>query len=162
VNPRYVDDFIAAFFSLLILMGLFILCYCIVFHVIQEEDNMVQLFLCFYPIHTECICITCAESSATRGWALPSLQLLVNTLVDSPSLTPKESKIKVESPIWKLIFNCNNFQNIFLLFKNVGHDFFRLLIHVTFLEASWVIYSKFYRYESSHIWLFGHLRIKAH
>jgi len=46
------------------------------------------------------------------------------------------AQTKIESPLWKLLVDYWNCQNIFLSLKNVGLDFFFLLIHlVTFLEA---------------------------
>jgi hypothetical protein len=46
---------------------------------------------------------------------------------------PEVPKLKIGSPLWKLIFDYSTFQNIFLLFKSIGYDVFFLLIHfVTF------------------------------
>jgi len=41
----------------------------------------------------------------------------------------------IAGPLWKLVDDFSNFQNIFLLLKDVGYDFFFLLVHfVTFLN----------------------------
>jgi len=59
--------------------------------------------------------------------------------------------------------NHNNFQNIFLSFKNVGFDFFFLLVHlIAFLEASWMIYLNSCRYGSCHFGCLGTLRVKVY
>jgi len=48
-------------------------------------------------------------------------------------------KLYIKIPLWKLIVDCSNSQNIFLL-KNVENEFFFLLVYlVTFFEASWMI-----------------------
>jgi len=59
------------------------------------------------------------------------------------------------------VIDYRNFQNIFLLSKNVGFNFFFLLVRlVTFLEASYVIYFNSYGYGSIRFWPFGHSRVK--
>lgn len=46
------------------------------------------------------------------------------------------SKLKIESALWKLIVNNINLQNIFVLVKNIIHDFFVLLVYFdTFIEV---------------------------
>jgi len=41
---------------------------------------------------------------------------------------------KISFPLWKLINDCSYFQKIYLLLKNVGYDFFFLLVHFVILK----------------------------
>lgn len=55
-------------------------------------------------------------------------------IMSNSSLCPLVAELKIESPLWMLMANYSNCQNLYLSSKYIGHGF--LVYFATFHEAS--------------------------